>query len=164
METFSISIQKKCSRWPFKEKNMMKIELNEKNVELIQREDWEEKLQQKLTSSPTFADPGMVERSPFQRACEVLVFQNSKEHHVESLINRLITIIILLSWYHQQTYFNPHEYLSISCSCSSIFFTRENHLERKNIFQILPCNLNTNQPTCVNVALSKARFHGMCSL
>ena len=71
--------------------------------------------------------------------------------------------LIQLSWYHHQIYFNPHEYLSISCSCSSIFFTRENHLER-TFFQILPCNLNINQPTCVNVALSKARFQGMCSL
>ena len=134
-----------------------------------QEECWansKRKLQQKLTSSPTFADPGIVERSPFQRACKVLVLQNSKEHHVEFIYdynqstNYFDNTTIMVS---STTYFTPHEYLSISCSCSSIFFTRENHLER-TFFEILSCNLNINQPTCVNVALSKARFQGMCSL
>ena len=129
MGTLSISIQKKCSRWLVKEK----IELIKKNVELIRREEREEKLQQKLTSSPTFADPGIVERSPFQRACKVLVLQNSKEHHVEFIYdynqstNYFDNTTIMVS---STTYFTPHEYLSISCSCSSIFFTGENHLER----------------------------------
>ena len=62
-----------------------------------------------------------------------MVLQNSKEHHVEFIYdynqstNYFDNTTIMVS---STTYFTPHEYLSISCSCSSIFFTRENHLER----------------------------------
>ena len=139
----------------------MKIELIKKNVELIRREErkeklqqklqqkLEEKLQQKLTSCPTFADPGIVERSPFQRACKVLVLQNSKEHHVEFIYdynqstNYFDNTTIMVS---STTYFTPHEYLSISCSCSSIFFTRENHLERTFFKSFLAIWIKTNPP------------------